>query len=100
MYIREAGARLSFGMETSNRNMHKSVVYETGVDAQLAAHYETCIREMKKKRKRSNRNKELTAHYVDYIQLSTAGAMSHRALNLDPPRCWGQGEDVDSVSFG
>jgi len=36
--------------------MHKSVVYQTGVNAQLAAHYETCIQEMKRKRKRSNRN--------------------------------------------
>ena len=58
MYIREAGARLSFGMEASNRNMRKSVVYKTGVNAQLAAHYETCIQELKRKGKRSNRNKD------------------------------------------
>ena len=52
MYIREAGARLSFGMEASNRNMRKSVMYKTGVDAQLAAHYETCIQEKKKEKKK------------------------------------------------
>ena len=52
MYIREAGARLSFGIEASNRNMCKSIVYKTGVDAQLAAHYETCIQEMKKEKKK------------------------------------------------
>jgi len=36
--------------------MRKSVVYQTGVNAQLAAHYKTCIQEMKRKRKRSDRN--------------------------------------------
>jgi len=39
-------------MEASNRNMRKSVVYKTGVNAQLAAHYETCIQEMKKEKKK------------------------------------------------
>jgi len=43
-------------MEAGVGNMHKSVVYQTGVNAQQAAHYETCIQEMKRKRKRSNRN--------------------------------------------
>ena len=44
-------------MEASIRNMCKSVVYQTGVNAQQAAHCETCIQEMKRKRKkRSNRN--------------------------------------------
>jgi len=36
--------------------MHELVVYQTGVDAQLAAHHETRIHEMKKKKKTSNRN--------------------------------------------
>jgi len=36
--------------------MRELVVYQTGVDAQLAAHHETCIQEMKRKRKRSDRN--------------------------------------------
>jgi len=48
--IREAGARLSFGMEASIKNMRKSVVYQTGVNAQLAAHYETCIQENEKEK--------------------------------------------------
>jgi len=44
--------RLSFGIETSIGDMHKSVVCQTGVDAQLAAHCKTCIQEMKRKKKR------------------------------------------------
>jgi len=50
--------------------MRKSVVYQTGVNAQLAAHYETCIQEMKKKKKRSNRNTHSTHDYMNcHIQV-------------------------------
>ena len=38
--------------ETSVRDMHKLVVYQTEVDAQQAAHYEMCIYEMKEKNKK------------------------------------------------
>jgi len=51
-YIREVEMRLSFGIETSIGDMRKSVIYQTGVDAQLAAYCKTCIQEMKRKKKR------------------------------------------------
>jgi len=44
--------RLSFGIKTSIGNMHKSVVCQTGVGVQQAAHYGTCIHGMKKKEKK------------------------------------------------
>jgi len=65
-------------MEASNRNMRKLVVYKTGVDAQLAAHYETCIQEMKKEKKKG---RIVTEEVLDTEMASSVSKKEWQLMN-------------------